>query len=730
MDTLNYRIRRIDAKGVITTVAGDGIPFVSGMDSGGAATAISLGYTGGLAVDAAGNVYFSEPDQYRIRRVTTAGMTEVYASSLDSPGSLAVDGAGDLFFVDYGAVIRRVSASGAITVFASPQTAEELIAVRSIAADHSGSVYAALGNQLVRYSPDGGSSVIAGSATVVSTSYVAVDSQGNVGFVDVQHRSPDSTLYEIREVTAQSAPKTLAGANPKPAADGTPLRDAWLLGPSSIAFDQSGNLYLAESQACLIRKIDVGGTLSTFAGTGVCGSSAPSGNATAANLAYPVSIAVDPQSRVWVVDDSWNLYSISQDGTISAFLSLPPLTSQLAIDAKGRLYVVSLGSLLRVLPDRSMQTIVGRGFGLPQVSNLGTDPSGNVYFTSGLGVYRINDDATYTQLTAGLYDETAVAVDAAGSLWLGLGSGITISNASGAATLGNSSPGFAGDGGLAQNASFSISSLGGAIAFAPTGELYIIDNDRIRKLTGSGPADAAVISSNGIVNAASYIGGAISPGELISIFGANFGGGSQGLIVNAPQNNSLPLALGRTKVLFNGTPGAITALTTNQINVFVPPGLLNLASPPQVAVQVDDLVSVPVSVPIVATAPGLFSADASGSGQGAILNQDGSINSSAHPAARGTIVSLFGTGEGAESPQLPAGALVLSTPLPAPVNSVTATVGGQPAEVLYAGAAPLLPTGVFQINLRIPQGVSTGSIPVSISTGAAATTKQVTISIQ
>ncbi len=249
-------------------------------------------------------------------------------------------------------------------------------------------------------------------------------------------------------------------------------------------------------------------------------------------------------------------------------------------------------------------------------------------------------------------------------------------------------------------------------------------------LQGSGPADAPVISANGIVSAASYTGGAISAGELISIFGVNFGANNLDLLTSATPNNSLPFALGRTKVFFNGSPGAITAATANQINVFVPPSVLYAANPVTVAVEVDDAISLSVSVPLAASAPGLFTADGSGSGQGAILNQDSSINSSAHPAARGSIVSLFGTGEGLDSPQLPAGALVISTPYPAPLNAATVSIGGQPAEVLYAGAAPLLPTGVFQINARIPESVSTGKVPVSISIGRAGTTRQVTIAVE
>ena len=768
-DAANYRIRRVDTKGVIATVAGDGIPFADGMDFEGPATAISLPYGRNLTVDATGNVYFSDNLLNHIRCVTPSGMVKIYAgtgeggssgdggpataATLNYPGAMTTDGAGNLFFVDGGdaSSIRRISTSGVITTFVPPpqkRMGEPMF--QSLAADQAGDVYAVVGRELVRYSPDGTSSVLAGGGTNVVSSpdgpalpstisplYLTVDSRGNIGFLDI-FESYYFTLYEIREVTPQSSLKTLAGANPQPVPDGTPLRDAWFLGIGSIVFDHSGNLYFSEGQACLIRKIDPGGNLSTFAGTGVCGASIPTGNAKTANLVYPGSLAVDSQNRLWVADGFLNLYFIAQDGTISAYPTRTPVTGgtgQLAIDAKDRLFVQSMDELVRILPDQTLQVIVvpgttaGPAPGLKEVDAIGTDPAGNVYFTSHYAIYRMNDDGTYTQIANNPNMlKSGLAIDAKGNIWQGSAE-VDVTSASGTARMGAFVTGFSGDGIPAQTSSFSI----GTMTFAPNGDLYFVDGARIRKLTGSGPPVAPAISANGVVNAASYVGGGISQGELISIFGANFG--VSGLMSNVPQNNSLPTALGRTRVFFNGNPGAITALTPNQINVFVPPYVANTdgsdrTGPVNVTVEVDDSVSAPVNVPLVTSAPGLFTADASGSGQGAILNQDGSINSIAHPAARGTIVSLFGTGEGLESPQLSNGALVISTPFPAPVNPVTATIGGQPAQVLYAGAAPLLPTGVFQINVRIPDGASAGNVPASVSIGSGVTTRQVTIAVQ
>jgi uncharacterized protein (TIGR03437 family) len=149
----------------------------------------------------------------------------------------------------------------------------------------------------------------------------------------------------------------------------------------------------------------------------------------------------------------------------------------------------------------------------------------------------------------------------------------------------------------------------------------------------------------------------------------------------------------------------------------------------QVRVQVDTNVSSPVIMPVVASVPDLYTADESGSGPGIFINQDGSINSSTHPAPIGSVVAMYGTGEGFLSPRLPKGALVISTPYPTMPSTPTVTVAGQPAEVRYAGAAPFFPLGVFEIDVRIPPGVAAGNAPVSVTIGDRGTTRKVTVAV-
>lgn len=136
------------------------------------------------------------------------------------------------------------------------------------------------------------------------------------------------------------------------------------------------------------------------------------------------------------------------------------------------------------------------------------------------------------------------------------------------------------------------------------------------------------------------------------------------------------------------------------------------------------------SVLIQAASPGVFTANASGRGQAAALNQDGTLNSAAAPAHAGDIVVLYLTGEGQTMPAGVDGTLA-APPLPAPIASVMATVGGLLAQVKYAGGAPGEVAGLMQLNIQLPAGVSTGdAVPVMITIGTASTQQGVTLAIR
>ena len=107
------------------------------------------------------------------------------------------------------------------------------------------------------------------------------------------------------------------------------------------------------------------------------------------------------------------------------------------------------------------------------------------------------------------------------------------------------------------------------------------------------------------------------------------------------------------------------------------------------------------------SAPGLFTANSSGSGEVAAANQDGSLNSQSNAAARGSVVTFYGTGAGQLSPAGIDGVLV-GAPLPALTQPVSIRIGGKPAQVLYAGPAPGEVSGVLQIDAVVPLDAPSG----------------------
>jgi uncharacterized protein (TIGR03437 family) len=134
------------------------------------------------------------------------------------------------------------------------------------------------------------------------------------------------------------------------------------------------------------------------------------------------------------------------------------------------------------------------------------------------------------------------------------------------------------------------------------------------------------------------------------------------------------------------------------------------------------------TLPVSAAAPAIFVIGASG--QGAILNGDLSVNSPAHPAARGSSITIYATGAGLLSPPVADGTIVSATNLPLSVASISVTIGGQPATVGYQGAAPGLVAGVMQIDAQVPAGVTPGAaVPVTMSVAGTSGLNTVTMAV-
>lgn len=220
-----------------------------------------------------------------------------------------------------------------------------------------------------------------------------------------------------------------------------------------------------------------------------------------------------------------------------------------------------------------------------------------------------------------------------------------------------------------------------------------------------------------IGNAANYAPGAVSPGEIVTLYGSNIGPATLTPPQLSPDGRSLTTILSETRVLFNGTPGAMIYTSAGQVSAVVP---YAVAGKPAAQVQVEykGVLSNPESVPVQAATPGIFTLDASGLGPGAILNQDFSINGRPDAAGQGDVVMIYCTGGGVTSPPS-VDAAITGTPLPLlTTQPVLVTIDGIPAKVLYAGGAPSSVAGLTQINAEIPAGVTPGAaVPIVVQIG-------------
>jgi uncharacterized protein (TIGR03437 family) len=233
-------------------------------------------------------------------------------------------------------------------------------------------------------------------------------------------------------------------------------------------------------------------------------------------------------------------------------------------------------------------------------------------------------------------------------------------------------------------------------------------------------------SITGIANGASFQTGPVAPGEIVTIFGSNVGPNQ--LTTLQSSSGLVGTTLAGTRVLFDGIASPLIYVSASQDAAVVPYEILGKQNT-QVQVEFNGTSSNAVSLQVNSTAPALFTANSSGIGQGAILNQDGSVNSSSNSAEPGSVIVLFGTGEGQTDPSGIDGS-VPGNVAPKPLAHVSVSIGGVDANVLYAGGTPGLVAGVLQINAQIPEGVGSGDVPVVVTIGQASSPAGVTVSVK
>ena len=214
--------------------------------------------------------------------------------------------------------------------------------------------------------------------------------------------------------------------------------------------------------------------------------------------------------------------------------------------------------------------------------------------------------------------------------------------------------------------------------------------------------------------------------QLISIYGRQLGP-SAGSGAQIGAGGSVTTSNGSTTVLFNNVAAPILYAGASQVNVAIPCSLDGQPSA-QVVVIYEGAKSAPVTVPLGATAPGIFTVNGTGTGQAVVLNQDYTLNGPSNPAARGSDIAIYATGIGVTGPCVDG--QIYQSGFPTATLPVFVGVGGIGAQVLYSGQAPDLVSGVAQINAVIPSDALVGVVSLTLLVNGVVSPSGVSIAVK
>ena len=317
VDANNYKIRKVNHAGIITTFAGTGTAGSSG-DTG-KATSATLNSPRRVSVDASGlNVFITDTSNAKIRKVNSAGIITTFAGTgiagssgdtgpatsaeLRSPFGIYAGTNSNIYIADYGNhKIRKVNSAGIITTFAGTGTA------------------GSSGN----YGP-------ATSARLNCPRGVGADSNGNIFIADTSNN-------QIRKVNSAGIITTYAGSTVGSTGDGGSAISAKFFNPFSVSVDINGNVFIADLSNQRIRLINSAGIVSTFAGTGTAGSTGDGGLSTNAQLNVPWEATVDISGNVYIVDRANNKIRVLRPvvPTASPTQVIQPTSEPIALPSNG-----------------------------------------------------------------------------------------------------------------------------------------------------------------------------------------------------------------------------------------------------------------------------------------------------------------------------------------------------------------------------------------------------------
>ncbi|MGD1073075.1 MAG: hypothetical protein ABSB15_23395 [Bryobacteraceae bacterium] len=655
---INRVVRKVNPNGIISTFAGNGSFGFSG--DGGPATAAQFNNPAGLATDGHGNLYIADAFNGRIRKVTPDGViTSVAFVGLVE--SLAIDSAGNIYAGDVDgsgvagvdSYLFKVTADGTVTTLGSNSCASYIpcsgFQPWGVAVDSAGNLLIAGGGGRVRrMTPDGTITAVAGNGTYsdsgdgrLATSAqftpngVALDNGGNLYIAD-------TTASRIRKISRGGTIATIAGNGTSGYSGDGGLATSAQIDPQAVTVDAAGNVYIAETAR--VRKISADGTITTVAGNGNVGFSGDGGPAINAQLSCR-ALAIDNAGNLYVSDAyNFRVRKVSPDGTITTVagnghppnggtvgdggpaIDAPLIPGFLAVDTAGNLYTGGGQVVRKVSPDGIITTVAGSPTAPDTFSG-----DGGPAIAAGLAVEGLTVDSSGNLFIADSVNDRVRVVSPNGIITTVAGSGATY------ASYGYGGGGYTGDGGLATNAKLNPTGL----TADSGGNVYVADspNGAVRLLQ---PVSGMNVSA--VENAASGLAGPVAPGEMVVLFG--FGLGPNQLVTAVPENDgNFATTLAGTMVQINGIPAPLVYTWVTQIAAIVPASVTGATA--QFTVTYQGQTTAPISIPLAAAAPGIFTADSSGIGIPITINQNGAIDTIARP---GDTLTVFTTGLGQMAP--------------------------------------------------------------------------------
>ncbi len=541
------------------------------------------------------------------------------------------------------------------------------------------------------------------------------DSISGVGNATITFSVAENTTPALRTGTFAVGTQTFTVTQ-----QGTPCN--FQLGPASVSLPASGGSGSFSVSAAI--GCEWQATATGFAGITITGSSSGSGVGT---VAYSVAANTFGLPRTGSITVGGKTFVINQAAAVCNFALVPGAIAVPPAGGQGSFTVTtscswSPSSNVPWVTITSSSTVTGNGtVSFTAAANTGAD--------SRAGAIAVGTStALVTQ--AGLNCNYSIAPTSVAASSLGATGSVTVIATSACQWTATSNAAWI-------SASPSAGSGGGSVSYTVsanpggnprTGTLTIAG--QTFTVNQAGPGSGVGISSAGVTNAASYAARAVAPGEIVTIFGTGIGPPTIAPYELTADGLSIATTLAGTRVLFDGVAAPLLYVLDFQLSAIVP---YSVAGSSSTALQVEynGVRSNVVSLEVAAAAPGVFTLDNSGTGEAAVLNgADYTGINKTNPAARGSVILIYATGEGQTNPGGLDGKLTTGE-LPRPVQRVTVTIGGIDARVLYAGGAPGLVAGLLQINAEVPAGVTPGdAVPLVVRVGDAASQAGVTIAVK